>query len=127
MFSLGETGKTVSDHGISFVMQQDCAVMRVFDGKVCKDHAPDEGTPEGALVALTPMADPALNPVVSDPMAVPRHLAYLGGALGLAVASGPAPEGELPAASFAGMDGEQQAAGIAYRDGFIYLAAGING
>ncbi len=128
IFSLSETGKTVGDHGISFVMRQDCAMLRVFYGKVCTDYAPDEDTPEGALVALAALSDPALNPAVADPMAVPHNLAYLDDALGLAVASAPVPDREHPAVAFASIRDHPRAGGnLAYRDGFIYLAAGING
>ncbi len=42
--SYGATGKTVSDHGLSFVMQQDCAMLRVFENEkpVCVEE--DEAT-----------------------------------------------------------------------------------
>ncbi len=38
--SYGATGKTVSDHGLSFVMQQDCAMLRVLDDEkpVCVEE-----------------------------------------------------------------------------------------
>ena len=33
--SYGSTGKTVTDHGISLVLQKDCALMRGLDGPIC--------------------------------------------------------------------------------------------
>ncbi len=29
------TGKSVTDHGISMVLEKDCALLRVFDGQIC--------------------------------------------------------------------------------------------
>ena len=128
IFSLADTGKTVSDHGISLVMQRDCAIIRALNGELCKDYAPSEDTPEGALVALAALGDPVVNPAKADPMAVPPNLAYLDGALGLAVASGPAPARDLPAPAFASLRDEIEAGDTAaVRDGFGYLAAGIEG
>ena len=39
--SYGSTGKTVTDHGISLVLQKDCSLMRGLDGPVCTE----KGTP----------------------------------------------------------------------------------
>ncbi len=38
--SYGATGKTLSDHGLSFVMQQDCSMLRVLDNEktVCVEE-----------------------------------------------------------------------------------------
>ena len=42
--SLMTTDKTLSDHGLSAVTNQDCAVWRVLDGEeVCRDHEPGDG------------------------------------------------------------------------------------
>ncbi len=35
--SYGSSGKTVTDHGISLVLQKDCALMRGLDGPVCTE------------------------------------------------------------------------------------------
>ena len=35
IFSYLSTKKSVTDHGISFVLQKDCALLRVFDGPIC--------------------------------------------------------------------------------------------
>ena len=32
-----ETGKTVTGHGISFILQMDCGLLRVFDGPICTE------------------------------------------------------------------------------------------
>lgn len=98
--SLGETGKTITDHGISLMAQKDCVMMRVFSKtQICKDY-PDENSPDGALVALNPLTDPNVAAAPEDPMTLPREFAYLDGSLGLAVAR--ADDG-LPAHAFAGI------------------------
>lgn len=136
VFSYGASGKSVTDHGISIVMQQDCALLRVFDGEVCSDYPPSEDTPEGALVALAPLRDPTVNPAARDPMILPRSLAYLDGSLGHAVASAPEPRSEVQAAAFAELSDERgefadmsatPAPGYAFGVGMTYLSAGING
>ncbi len=33
--SYASTGKSVTDHGISMVLQKDCALLRAFDGDIC--------------------------------------------------------------------------------------------
>jgi hypothetical protein len=79
--SLVATGKTATDHAISAVAQQDCAMMRIFEGRLCIDE-PDyqladagvleplsDGEPRQPLV-ITPLADgdlAALPQVVSLP------------------------------------------------------------
>lgn len=126
VFSYGETGKSVTDHGISLVMKQDCALLRAFKGKVCSAHPPAETTPEGALVALVPLGDPSINSAADDPMTVPRSLAYLEGTLGLAVASAPEPRAAVPTASFVGW-GSSPGSELAQGQGLSYLTAGIDG
>ena len=149
VFSYGETGKSVTDHGISLVMKQDCALLRVFQGAVCSDYPPaesrPENTPEGALVALAPIADPSISSAAADPMIVPPQLAYLDTSLGLAVAGArePSPVVSRPleprplepslgvrTASFAGF-GENLAAvpvsAPAHGRDLSYLKAGIDG
>ncbi len=69
--SYGETGKTVADHGISFVLQMDCGLLRVFDGPICTEEA-DEA--EVVLAAAAPGGEAGLD---GDPMRWPRDLAYL--------------------------------------------------
>ncbi len=45
--SYGATGKTVTDHGLSAVLQKDCALLRGLDGHVCVT----EGSAEAATKA----------------------------------------------------------------------------
>lgn len=76
------TGKTATDHGISLVAQQDCALLRVFEGQICQDDPsyqvaaagvleplPGTGTPDGPQAGMptpiSPLAaggDPSLLP-----------------------------------------------------------------
>ncbi len=126
--SLGETGKTVSDHGLSLVMGQDCALLRAFQGAVCRDDAPGAETALGALIALGPLSDPSVNPAPDDPMILPPTLAYLDHPLGGAAARGAAVGNDLPAVAFAILREEIDAAeAAAARDGMAYLSAGIGG
>ena len=69
--SYGETGKTVTDHGISFVLQMDCGLLRVFDGPICTEEAEKV---EAILAASVPGAEAGL---AGDPVRWPRDLAYL--------------------------------------------------
>ncbi len=66
-----ETGKTVMDHGISFVLQMDCGLLRVFDGPICTEES-DEA--KVILAAAVPGGEAGLD---SDPMDLSRDLAYL--------------------------------------------------
>ena len=38
--SYASTGKTVTDHGISMVLQKDCALLRGLDGQICLEPDP---------------------------------------------------------------------------------------
>ena len=38
--SYASTGKTVADHGISLVLQKDCALLRGLNGSICLEPAP---------------------------------------------------------------------------------------
>ena len=40
----GSTGKTVTDHGISLVLQMDCSLMRALKGAVCTEMGPPKAT-----------------------------------------------------------------------------------
>lgn len=48
------TGKTATDHGISLVAQQDCALMRVFEGPICQDDPNYQVADAGVLEPLPP-------------------------------------------------------------------------
>ena len=51
--SFATTGKTAKDHGISLIAQEDCALLRVFDGEVCRPYNDMEEAPE--LAVLRPL------------------------------------------------------------------------
>ncbi|MHA1153622.1 MAG: hypothetical protein ACTSQ7_13340 [Alphaproteobacteria bacterium] len=40
VFSYAATGKSVTDHGISIVLQKDCALLRGFEGDICIEPDP---------------------------------------------------------------------------------------
>ena len=42
--SYGSTGKTVADHGLSAVLQKDCALLRGLEGQVCVAEGSAEAT-----------------------------------------------------------------------------------
>ena len=45
------SGKTVTDHGISLVLDRDCALLRALEGEICRETADFEV----ALATLTPL------------------------------------------------------------------------
>ena len=47
------TGKTAKDHGLSLIAQEDCAIMRVLDGKVCRPYSQYE--PMSNVAVLEPL------------------------------------------------------------------------
>ncbi len=51
--SYGETGKTVTDHGLSAVLQQDCALLRGLDGQICVAEGSAEATTKPSRDAET--------------------------------------------------------------------------
>ncbi len=56
VFDIGSyaiSGKTVTDHGLSLLAQQDCAMMKVFEGKICEAYPDYENV---ALATLEPLA-----------------------------------------------------------------------
>ena len=42
IFSYLTTSKSVTDHGISFALQKDCALLRVLDGPICVEETEAE-------------------------------------------------------------------------------------
>jgi len=56
--SYAETGKTITDHGISLVLKKDCALLRGFKGDICIE--PDSSAELAATLAFA--ADPAMAP-----------------------------------------------------------------
>ena len=54
--SFALSGKTVADHGLSAVAQEDCALLRVFDGGVCRPYEDyEDDVSLAALEPLTPL------------------------------------------------------------------------
>jgi hypothetical protein len=81
--SYAASGKTVTDHGISMVLQKDCAMIRALEeeGEICSDEQPeDDGAT--ALALLEPRADAQISAVYDDPTPLPADLAYLEGVTG---------------------------------------------
>lgn len=47
------TGKTTTDHGVSWAMDEDCALLRVLDeGRVCQPHVTYQYAGDGVLEPL---------------------------------------------------------------------------
>ena len=57
--SYAETGKTITDHGISLVLKKDCALLRGFKGDICIE--PDSSAELAATLAF------ATDPVIAPP------------------------------------------------------------
>lgn len=58
--SYSQSGKSVTDHGLSLVLRRDCAVLNLFDGYLCQQRsAPGEAST--ALAALRPLGDPGMG------------------------------------------------------------------
>lgn len=80
--SYAATGKSVADHGISLVLQRDCALLRGLKGDICVE--PD---PAGQFVAaLAFAADPEMTPRAAGRASDKGldELSYLGDSLGRA-------------------------------------------
>ena len=68
--SLAFSGKSISDHAISAVTRQDCALWRLLKGEpVCEDY-PAENGPARAAVALLPAPPAKLDLASAPPPAV---------------------------------------------------------
>ncbi len=78
--SYAETGKTITDHGISLVLRKDCALLRGFKGDVCIE--PDPGADLAATLAFA--TDPIIAPRESGraPDRWLAELSYLSDSLG---------------------------------------------
>ncbi len=57
LLSYIQTGKSIADHGLSQVLQRDCALLRLFKGSLC--GAPLDG--DGVLAELAPLPDPVVT------------------------------------------------------------------
>lgn len=96
------TEKTIPDHGISLVAQQDCAVLRAIkDGVICRDAdagvmvaevEPEKPVPEEVAPPLDALAEQ--TPVKADPEAV-EDLEYIEPTEGVMVHRSAVPENEV--------------------------------
>jgi hypothetical protein len=59
------TGKSVTDHGISAVLQKDCALLRVLEGPICIEEK--GGEEEQEIVAHRPTRYSEARAVLSFP------------------------------------------------------------
>lgn len=57
--SFALSGKTATDHGISIVAQEDCALLKILEGKICEAYPEDEDIAVATLQPL-PAGDPNL-------------------------------------------------------------------
>lgn len=74
------TGKTATDHGISLVAQEDCALMRVFEGPICQEDPDYQLAEAGVLEPLPPESEggpQAGQPTPISPLAAGGDLGRL--------------------------------------------------
>ena len=89
------TGKTATDHGISLVAQQDCAIMRILEGQLCRDDPDYQLAEAGVLEPLEPAGPQAILPPSLQPQAATAR------GTGLQVASSAPVTSFAPPTSFA--------------------------
>jgi hypothetical protein len=58
IFSYLTTGKSVTDHGISMVLEKDCVLLRVLDGPICIEEEEVVVVVEEGIVAHRPARNP---------------------------------------------------------------------
>ena len=66
------TQKSVTDHGISFVAQQDCALWRTVQGKDICDSYDAAGTV--AVAALDPVSSPSESAIIAQGTEIPENI-----------------------------------------------------
>jgi hypothetical protein len=69
------TGKTATDHGISALAQEDCALMRVFEGQICRADPDYQMADSGVLQPLEPAGPQAILPPAMQPQPEPQQAA----------------------------------------------------
>lgn len=131
------TGKSVSDHTLSAMVNKDCALLRVIAGEpLCRDQAPSAFAPQPTLLAHASSSPGfSVSPVFSSATTSPAssaatRLASRMPAPGpdptaaelaaIAPAAGPAPAGPTPAGPVAGPEQDSGYAG----DGLFLLRKG---
>ncbi len=70
------TGKSVTDHGISMVLQKDCALLRGFEGDICLEPDPAEQLAASLAFATDPAVTP--YPAGQAPAKLLEEVRYLG-------------------------------------------------
>ncbi len=78
--SYAETGKSVTDHGISIVLRKDCALLRGFEGEICIE--PDPAAEFASSLAFATDSEVAPRGPEQAPDAWLAELSYLGDPLG---------------------------------------------
>ncbi len=78
--SYASTGKTITDHGISLVLQKDCALLRGFEGEICLEPDPADQFADSLDFATDPLAAPRGSGQASDGGLA--ELSYLGDSQG---------------------------------------------
>lgn len=58
VISYASTGKTVADHGISMVLEKDCALLRGFNGEICLEPDPADQFASALVFATDPEVTP---------------------------------------------------------------------
>jgi hypothetical protein len=74
--SFAVSGKSVTDHGLSAVAEEDCSLLRVFDGGVCQPYEDYED--DVSLAALEPLTPPEASSSEAPKGAGPGVLSDLG-------------------------------------------------
>jgi hypothetical protein len=117
------TGKTATDHAVSAVAQQDCALLRGLSGPICVDEPDYQLASAGVLEPLPP--DGQLDPPLAITPLVDGDMASLPLLAGLPDASQRLSSGELAVAPVAR---ETVLSGASYlAEGLIYPTQGNNG
>ncbi len=80
--SYASTGKTVTDHGISIVLQKDCALLRGFESEICIEPDPAATFAASLAFATDPEMTPRAAGRVSDEWL--EEVIYLSDSLGRA-------------------------------------------
>ncbi len=78
--SYASTGKSVADHGISMVLQKDCALLRGFDGEICIEPDAADQFADSLAFDTDPVVASSDSDLASDNWLA--ELSYLSDSLG---------------------------------------------
>ena len=67
IFSYLSTSKSVTDHGVSFALQEDCALFRMLDGPICVEKTEAETVVQNPASKPETRATVATSEEVSEP------------------------------------------------------------